>query len=123
MLKSPDRRGCCSVEVSSEQVEMKGYPRILLKTKANELYGLGYPAILLKADQMSELSYDVIENIHGRDVLRPRAYGRRAAFTTSGEFAGNRHQGAREQARQAEPAEKKGENGRIKPLNDVESIS
>jgi hypothetical protein len=46
---------------------MKGYPKILLKTKGAEFQGQGYPAILLKADEMSEASYDVIANIRGRD--------------------------------------------------------
>jgi hypothetical protein len=89
---------------------MKGYPKILLKTKADELYGLGYPAILLKADEIFDLSYDVIENIHGRDArvisgIRRKPPPRR----------GNGHDGWNQR--------KNGKNGRTKPLNNVESMS
>jgi hypothetical protein len=38
---------------------------------------------------MSELSYDVMENIHGRDILRPRSLRTWTARATSG---GNRRE-------------------------------
>jgi hypothetical protein len=72
---------------------------------------------------MVELTRDVIENIQRRDVLRPRVYGRRGARAT---FGGNSPEiiAKREGTGPMDGSvAKNGQNGRTKPLNNLDSMT